>query len=283
MTEQPVTTAPHGANDWIDRSIVWMRDVLRRLQLSGDAVMPNLASATLWRRLGAAAADGVILWVFFKIVNVVARLSILTGDRDFWIATISPIQALLNLKPLIMIVFQGIRLEGFSFMETRWLFFAPVFAAVTVFLYHAVMESSPWQATFGKKLFGVVVTGLNGERISLLRAAARTIAKSVAWLPHFFVYALTEYSELPHFANELILPCLLGLAIAFASRRQQTLHDAIANTLVARVALAHAPNTAPEPLAAPPPREEMKQCPACAEWIRKEAKKCRYCQERFAD
>jgi len=81
-------------------------------------------------------------------------------------------------------------------------FFAP-------WLYEAFMMSSEWQPTVGKRVMSIVVTDIDGKRMSFARATGRHFAKYVSAL-------------------------LLGIGFiiaAFMSRRQ-ALHDMIAETLV---------------------------------------------------
>ena len=78
-------------------------------------------------------------------------------------------------------------------------------------LYEAFMESSSYQATLGKMIFGLKVTDLNGQRISFERATGRHFAK---WL------------------SSLIL--FIGYIMAGFSERKQALHDLLAGTLVRR-------------------------------------------------
>ncbi len=75
--------------------------------------------------------------------------------------------------------------------------------------YFAGMESSSWQATVGKKALGLVVTDLNGQRISLGRAIGRYFGKIL---------------------SALIL--LIGFIMVAFTERKQGLHDMIAGTLV---------------------------------------------------
>ena len=84
---------------------------------------------------------------------------------------------------------------------------------VGYFLYCALLESSSWQATIGKRVLGLKVTNRRGERIGFGRAAARFVAKLLS--------ALTL--------------CLGYLVMLFTERRQ-ALHDLIAGTLVAHEA-----------------------------------------------
>ena len=76
-------------------------------------------------------------------------------------------------------------------------------------LYSAILESSSLQATVGKMALGVVVTDLNGERISFLRATGRHFAKILSSLIMFIGYIMVGLTE-----------------------RKQGLHDMLASTLV---------------------------------------------------
>jgi uncharacterized RDD family membrane protein YckC len=79
-------------------------------------------------------------------------------------------------------------------------------------LYEAFMESSSYQATLGKMVFGMKVTDLNGNRISFERATGRHFAK---------------------FLSAMIL-CIGYIMVGFTERKQG-LHDLLAGTLVRRV------------------------------------------------
>lgn len=78
-------------------------------------------------------------------------------------------------------------------------------------LYEAFMESSSYQATVGKMIFGMKVTDLNGNRISFERATGRHFAK---WL------------------SGMILG--IGYIMVGFTERKQGLHDLLAGTLVLR-------------------------------------------------
>lgn len=78
-------------------------------------------------------------------------------------------------------------------------------------LYGAFMESSSYQATLGKMIFGMKVTDLSGNRISFERATGRHFAK---WL------------------SGMIL--CIGFIMVGLTERKQGLHDLLAGTLVRR-------------------------------------------------
>lgn len=82
---------------------------------------------------------------------------------------------------------------------------------VFILLYFTLMESSKWQATLGKRAVGIIVTDLDGRRISAGRAFGRFVAKIVS--------AITLY---------------IGFFMAGFTERKQALHDIIAGTLVVK-------------------------------------------------
>jgi uncharacterized RDD family membrane protein YckC/Tfp pilus assembly major pilin PilA len=84
-----------------------------------------------------------------------------------------------------------------------------LFYIVGAWLYHAGMESSANQGTLGKLAVGIKVTDLNGERIGFGRATGRYFANIVTALTFGIGYVTTVFT-----------------------RRRQTVHDMIAETLV---------------------------------------------------
>jgi uncharacterized RDD family membrane protein YckC len=84
-------------------------------------------------------------------------------------------------------------------------------AAVLAALYWPALHASPLQATFGKALVRLRITGYQGERVSFLRALGRELAK----IP----------------AGALLM---LGFLMAGLTARKQALHDFLASTYVVR-------------------------------------------------
>ncbi|KPH60678.1 RDD family protein [Novosphingobium aerophilum] len=82
---------------------------------------------------------------------------------------------------------------------------------VCSWLYFAVLESSPWQATVGKLAVGVIVTDMHGNRISFLRATGRYFGKILSGLLLAIGFIMVAFTE-----------------------RKQGLHDVLASTLVYR-------------------------------------------------
>jgi uncharacterized RDD family membrane protein YckC len=82
---------------------------------------------------------------------------------------------------------------------------------LVAWLYFALLESSSSQATLGKMVLGLKVTGLDGDRITFLRATGRYVAKIL---------------------SALIL--LIGFLMVAFTEKKQGLHDLIAGTLVVK-------------------------------------------------
>ncbi len=84
-----------------------------------------------------------------------------------------------------------------------------VAATASAWLYEALLTSSHWQATVGKKALGLVVTDENGGRISFLRATGRHFGKWVSGLLLSAGYLIQPFTP-----------------------KRQALHDILAGTLV---------------------------------------------------
>jgi uncharacterized RDD family membrane protein YckC len=79
-------------------------------------------------------------------------------------------------------------------------------------IYYAWFESSPHQATPGKIALGLMVTDMQGGRISFARASGRFFAKIITGL----------------------IPLFIGYILAGFTAKKQALHDMIASCLVLR-------------------------------------------------
>lgn len=109
-----------------------------------------------------------------------------------------------------------------------WLTLVQFLNIVIAWLYWAILESSTWQATIGKRLFNLRVTDVRGGQISFARATGR----------HF---------------GKIISAVILGMGYVMAAftDRKQALHDIMADCLVLRTQSVALP--APEIQIPPPP------------------------------
>ena len=76
-------------------------------------------------------------------------------------------------------------------------------------LYFALMESSPTQATLGKRVMGIIATDGKGQRLSFGQASGRYFAGAISYITLYIGYALAGWT-----------------------RRKQALHDLVADTCV---------------------------------------------------
>jgi uncharacterized RDD family membrane protein YckC len=100
-------------------------------------------------------------------------------------------------------------LENDEVLTTGISLFINFLSLIATWFYSAILESSAWQATLGKKIFGIRVTDLSGNRISFGKATGR----------HFGKYLSS-------------LICVIGFIMAAFTEKKQALHDMLANTLV---------------------------------------------------
>lgn len=76
-------------------------------------------------------------------------------------------------------------------------------------LYYALMESSAKQATLGKMAFGIVVTDLNGERISFARATGRYFGQIVSALTLCIGFLMCTWTKKGQCLHDMMAGCLL--------------------------------------------------------------------------
>lgn len=142
--------------------------------------------ASFWRRFGAAMIDGLLVGAVNNVLQSVSGVGkhlqeiILEDPSDIDISNI------ISVAGPIWALGLGIQIA-----------------------YFAYFESSAKQATFGKQALGLIVTDMNGERITLGKAIIRYFAK---------------------FLSALIL--MIGYIMQPFTEKKQALHDMIAGTLV---------------------------------------------------
>jgi uncharacterized RDD family membrane protein YckC len=136
--------------------------------------------AGFWIRFVAAILDGIVVTVIALVLGaVLAMLVSVSGAVD-------------QLEVILHI-------------------FSTLASYVIQWLYEALLTSSARQATLGKMVLGLKVTGLDGQRISFARATGRHFAKYI---------------------SAIIL--MIGYIMAAFTERKQALHDMIASTYVVK-------------------------------------------------
>ncbi len=82
-------------------------------------------------------------------------------------------------------------------------------AAMAGWLYWALLESSAWQATPGKKLLGLRVTDLQGRRISFARASGRHFGKIASALSFCIGFLMAGFTSRKQALHDLWAGCLV--------------------------------------------------------------------------
>ncbi|MEZ4673126.1 MAG: RDD family protein [Caldilineaceae bacterium] len=147
---------------------------------------------------------------------------------------------------LLLVVIGGIAVRtGFPALS-QMVFGSPVagqtagFLLITlpVTLYFALLESSPWQATLGKRRQHLKVVDMTGDPLTRSRAFARTLLKFVPWeLAHTCIWQIRFAPPAPSpliTAGFALVWILVGanLVSLLRSRSHQTLYDRLAGTYV---------------------------------------------------
>jgi uncharacterized RDD family membrane protein YckC len=162
--------------------------------VSPAPLFPQSAYAGFWLRVVAHLIDGLLAGIAFSIVFLVGIAAVGIGSlKDLIHGTNNPED--IFTPGLIAIIF---------------LFCA--ISIVMMWIYYAWMESSSHQGTLGKMALGLVVTDLEGRRITFARASGRYFAKIITGL----------------------IPLGIGYAMAGFTEKKQALHDMIASCLVLR-------------------------------------------------
>jgi uncharacterized RDD family membrane protein YckC len=122
----------------------------------------------------------------------------------------------LMLYPLVvepLIARSGISPDEFSQfppMHVRQVIAIQLLFGFAAWIYFAALESSPWRATLGKKLFGIEVTDLYGRRISFARATGRHFAKNISLLMFGIGFLMAGFTDKKQAFHDILAGCLVA-------------------------------------------------------------------------
>jgi uncharacterized RDD family membrane protein YckC len=179
-------------------------------------VAGDMAVASPWRRIAAWMLDYLLIAAYLVLLAA-ASLGLLAspGGSSFAAAMRQPIPA-----ELIEIL----TLTG------------------PVVLYFALMEASPWQATLGKRAFGILVVGPLGTRLTVGRALVREGVRFLPWeLSHALIWraVLSPQRNSPTTLEAVGFAVVYMLVFAylvslFVGAQHRTIYDRIAGSRVMR-------------------------------------------------
>ncbi|MGG0308351.1 RDD family protein [Priestia megaterium] len=131
--------------------------------------------AGFWLRAGAIAIDAGIMVAFALMLSLI----------------LTPVKFMVYDDSFVIDAFQNLIIM------------------VVGFLYFALTESSQWQATVGKKAVGLIVTDMNGNRLTFGRASARYWSKVVSGLSCYVGFIMAGFTDKKQGLHDMIAGCLV--------------------------------------------------------------------------
>lgn len=137
----------------------------------------------------------------------------------FWLRTFAYIidAFLLSFVTGIFILDPLLQRAGIS-PQNRWALFTSnsrqvmaiqLLIVMVQWCYFALLESSPWQASIGKRIFGLYVTDIGGKRISFARATGRYFATIISTLTFGIGYLMGGFTLKKQMLHDMIAECLV--------------------------------------------------------------------------
>jgi uncharacterized RDD family membrane protein YckC len=120
-------------------------------------------------------------------------------------------------------------------------FSAFLLLVLPVILYFALLESSTWQATWGKVRLGLRVSDAHGARLTFPRALGRSVLKFIPWeLTHACLWRISGWPLAPTAPSPVITAGLVLVWILVAiyvasmliNQKHQALYDWLTGTYV---------------------------------------------------
>ncbi|HEY9729657.1 MAG TPA: RDD family protein [Chroococcales cyanobacterium] len=144
--------------------------------------LPAVDYAGFWLRLIASWIDGVILSIPWLVTVFACMWLFYDPSRDE------------EANPIFY---------GIAFLVANFVFFLPSW------LYYAIMESSPTRATVGKMVLGIVVTNLEGNKISFSQATGRHFAKIISVIMLYRGYLMAAFTDKKQALHDIMAGCLV--------------------------------------------------------------------------
>ena len=84
-----------------------------------------------------------------------------------------------------------------------------ILGIILIWVYFAVMESSPTQGTLGKMALGIKVTDLEGDKIDFGRATRRHFAKIISALILYIGFIMVAFTQEKQGLHDMMAGCLV--------------------------------------------------------------------------
>lgn len=149
--------------------------------------------AGFWLRVLAYLIDAIILGVF--AIPIVIGAAMAMGLGGIFARIPRDGDPFVNGPPPIFLLF---------------IWFCVLLGVGGTWLYNALLESSEWQGSAGKKALGLIVTDMEGRRVTFARASGRHFGKIVtSFIPLGIGYALAGFTEKRQALHDMLASCLV--------------------------------------------------------------------------
>lgn len=135
-----------------------------------------MSYAGFWKRVAAAIIDEIIIMIGGFAFGFVFVMVMVAGGID----DLAVLEVMENILGIILI----------------WVYFA-------------VMESSPTQGTLGKMALGIKVTDLEGNKIDFPRATRRHFAKIISVLILYIGFIMVAFTQEKQGLHDMMAGCLV--------------------------------------------------------------------------
>ena len=166
-----------------------------QVAIAGSVPPPaaTVAYAGFWLRVLAYLIDAIILGVFAAPILIGAAMAMGIGS-----------------------ILAGIPRNGDPFVNGLppvfflFIWFCILLGVGGTWLYHALLESSEWEGTAGKKALGLIVTDMAGGRVTFARASGRHFGKIVtSFIPFGIGYMMAGFTERRQALHDMLASCLV--------------------------------------------------------------------------
>jgi uncharacterized RDD family membrane protein YckC len=153
----------------------------------------RVAYAGFWLRVLAYLIDALILGVF--AVPIVVGGAMALGIGGILARIPRDGDPFVNGPPPVFFLF---------------IWFCVLLGVCGTWLYNALLESSEWQGSAGKKALGLIVTDMAGRRVTFARASGRHFGKIVtSFIPLGIGYILAGFTEKRQALHDMLASCLV--------------------------------------------------------------------------
>jgi len=152
----------------------------------------EMSYAGFWLRFAAHLIDYFILQTVVGVLSLPFIFGMITGI----IAAAKDINGGTEAIAILGVIFSFIMLIAAISIVVGWLYFG-------------LMESSKQQGTVGKMAVGIIVTDIDGNRISFARATGRYFGKMISNMTIYIGYIMAGFTERKQALHDIMSDCLV--------------------------------------------------------------------------